>query len=145
MSDAELEAAEGNQGLLSRDDLWQVMADLPTEDVPLINPAGKRVGVVRMRGLTGREMESYQEAQSSGKGDVSYKNAVIGLVILSAINDDNSKLFGKADRIKLSGAPSWMLMTLFHAAGRLSGISENDVKEMVSDFDDAQSSTTSSS
>lgn len=131
-------------GLLSRDDLWQVAADLPIEDVPLIDPTGKRVGVIRMRGLNGRELEDYQQAQSSGKG-VTYRNAVIGLVTLSAVNEDGSRMFAPSDRIKLSSAPSWMLMTLFEAASRLSGITEDDVKEMTADFDDAQSSTTSSS
>lgn len=130
--------------LLSKDMLWQAVADLPTEDVRLVDPAGKFLGVVRLRGLTGREMERYQEAQSSGKGDVSYKNAVIGLVMLCAVNEDGSKMFAPADRIKLSGSPSWFLMTLFESAGRLSGITENDVKEMTSDFESAQSDSDSS-
>jgi hypothetical protein len=139
------EVAAPQSALLSKDMLWQAVADLPTEDVRLVDPTGRFLGTIRMQGLTGREMERYQEAQSSGKGDVSYKNAVIGLVTLCAVNEDGSKMFAPADRIKLSGSPSWFLMTLFESAGRLSGITENDVKEMVSDFDDAQSSSTSSS
>lgn len=131
-------------GLLSKDMLWQAVADLPTEDVRLVDPAGRFLGVVRLRGLTGREMEHYQEAQSSGKGDVSFKNAVIGLVMLCAVNQDGSRMFAPADRIKLTSSPSWFLMTLFQAAGRLSGVTESDVKEMTADFDDAQSDSNSS-
>jgi hypothetical protein len=142
--DQPLETFEPPSALLSKDALWQAVADLPTEDVRLVDPAGKLLGVVRMRGLTGRELERYQEAQSSGKGDVSFKNAVIGLVMLSAVNEDGSRMFAPADRIKLSGSPSWFLMKLFEAAGRLSGVTEDDVKEMTSDFDDAQSDTPSS-
>ena len=142
--DAMREVAEGYRTLLSKDDLWQAAADLPTEDVSLIDPAkGLTVGKVRMRGLTGRELEQYQQAQSSGKG-VSFNNAMTGLVMLSAVNDDGSKMFVPSDRIKLSQAPAWMLMQMFEVAGKLSGVTEGDVKEMVSDFDDAQSSTNSS-
>lgn len=138
--DQPLETFEPQSSLLSKDMLWQAVADLPTEDVRLVDPAGKFLGVIRMQGLTGRELEKYQEAQSSGKGDVSYKNAVIGLVMLSAVNEDGSRMFGPADRMKLSSSPSWFLMKLFEAAGRLSGVTEDDVKEMTADFDDAQSS-----
>lgn len=134
-----LEVFEPQSALLSKDDLWQAVATLPTEDARLIDPASKKLlGVIRMRGLTGAEAERYQEAQSSGKG-VSYKNAITGLVMLSAVNEDGSRMFSPSDRIKLSQSPSWMLMTLFEVAGRLSGITEDDVKEMTADFDDAQS------
>lgn len=129
-------------GNLSKDDLWQLAADLPVEDVPLVHPVTKKsMGTVRMRGLTGEELERYQQAVSSGNGkQVTFKGAVARLIQLSAINEDGSRYFEPSDRMKISQSPSWMLMQLFETAGKLSGVSEDDVNEMIEDFDDAQSS-----
>lgn len=129
--------------LLSKDALWQAAADLPTEDVPLIDPKGTKVGVVRMRGLTGTETERYQQSVHSGK-QMSFKNAVTRLIVMSAVNEDGKLMFDPRDMLKLGQSPSWMLMQLFEVAGRLSGLSEDDVREMTSDFDDAQSEPSSS-
>ena len=127
---------------LSKDALWDVAADLPIEDVRLIHPVTKKcVGTIRMRGLTGAEVERYEQAVSGGNGkQVSMKNAMARLVVISAVNDDGTPYFDPRDMLKLSQSPSWMVVQMFQAAGKLSGVSEEDVKEMTADFDDAQSS-----
>lgn len=132
--------------LLSKDALWDLAADLPHKDVPLRHPVSRDVvGTVRMRGLTGTELERYQQAVQGGNGkQVSTKNAIARLVILSAVDEDDKPMFDPRDMIKLGQSPSWMLMQMFEAAGELSGVTEDDVKEMTADFDDAQSDTPSS-
>ena len=131
---------------LSKDALWDVASDLPIEDVPLVHPVTKKsVGVIRMRGLTGAEVERYQQAVTSGNGkQVSTKNAMARLIVISAVNDDGTPYFDPRDMLKLSQSPSWMLLQMFEVAGKLSGVTEDDVKEMTSDFDDAQTDSSPS-
>lgn len=120
---------------LSKEEFWAATRALPAEEVTLVDPHGKVVGKIRMRGLSGAELEAYQESvsQGSGKG-VSFKNAMSRLIVLSAINEDGSPFFTKHDHTKISDAPSWMVMQLFQSACRLSGMTESDVKELAENF-----------
>lgn len=123
---------------LSKDDFWSVSRELPAEEVTLVDPHGRAVGKIRMRGLSGAELERYQESVSRGGGGkgVSFRDATTRLVALCAINEDGSPFFSKHDYTKLGDAPSWMVMQLFDSACRLSGMKESDVQEMASNFDE---------
>lgn len=131
---------------LSKDEFWATTLELPAEEVELVDPHGRKKGKIRMRGLSGAELESYQESVSrgsDGKG-VSFRNATTRLVALCAINEDGSPFFGKGEHLKLADAPSWMIMQLFDSACRLSGMKESDVKELAENFDETDGEPSSS-
>lgn len=133
---------------LDKESFWQAAKQLPAEEVTLVDPHGREVGKIRMRGLTAAELEEYQQSlQVSGKGGrpgVSYRNAMSRLVAMSAVNEDGTPFFSKTDQARLAEAPSWMLMQLFESACRLSGMTENDVKELAGNFDETPGEPSSS-
>lgn len=94
-------------------------------------------GEVRMRSLTGTERDAYEDSltqQVGNKQVVNARNARAKLVALSAINEDGSPLFDKADVLKLGGKNSAALQRLFDVACKLSGFSDEDVKELEEGF-----------
>lgn len=124
---------------LSKDDFWAASEKLPAEEVELVDPHGKAVGKVRMRGLSGDELEAYQESlRARGNGErVSLRGAMTRLVAKCAINEDGSPFFDSVrEQSRLGRSPSWMLMQLFDSATRLSGTTANAVKEAAGNFDD---------
>lgn len=131
---------------LSKDDFWKASEDLPGEEVELVDPHGASKGTIRMRGLSGAELEDYQESlRKQGGGErVSLRSAMTRLVILCAINEDGSPFFDKRESSKLGHAPSWMVMQMFDSATRLSGTNASAVKESIENFDDDPSEPSSS-
>lgn len=136
-----------SSSFLSKDDFWAASENLPGEEVELVDPHGVSKGKVRMRGLSGTELEDYQEAlRRQGGGErVSLRNAMTRLVGLTAINEDGSPFFDtKRELSRLGRSPSWMLMQLFDSATRLSGTNATAVKESIENFDDDLSEPSSS-
>lgn len=127
-------------GMLKKDDLWQLTADLPAEEVEIYDSNGKLAGTIRVRGLTGSELTKYQESLSirlsSGQTKPNVKFAIAKLIVLTAINEDGSPYFEVSDTKKLDDAPARMLMPLFESAQRLCGLTDDDFKEMVEGFDE---------
>ena len=132
---------------LSKDAFWSASEKLPAEEVELIDPHGNSVGKLRMRGLSGEELEAYQESlRARGGGDrVSLRGAMTRLVAKCAINEDGSPFFDSTREMsRLGRAPSWMVMQLFDSATRLSGTTQDAVKEAAGNFDDDPSEPSSS-
>jgi len=132
---------------LSKDDFWSASEKLPAEAVELIDPHGKSVGKIRMRGLSGDELEAYQESlRAAGGGErVSLRGAMTRLVAKCAINEDGSPYFdSKRELARLGKSPGWMLMQMFDSATRLSGTTKEAVKEAAGNFDDDLSEPSSS-
>lgn len=132
---------------LSKDDFWAASEKLPAEEVELVDPHGKSVGKLRMRGLSGTELEDYQESlRARGGGErVSLRQAMTRLVAKCAINEDGSPFFDSTRELsRLGRAPSWMVMQLFDSATRLSGTTAGAVKEAAGNFDDDLSEPSSS-
>lgn len=129
--------------ILKKDDLWQITADLPAEEVEIHDANGHVAGVIRMRGLTGTELTTYQDSLtirlSSGAVKPNSRYAMAKLIVLSAINEDGSPYFDKADTQKLDSAPARVLMPLFESAQRLCGLTDDAFKEMTEGFDETQS------
>jgi len=131
---------------LTKEHFWAASRRLPAEEVSLVDPHGREIGKIRMRGLSADELESYQESiarSKDGKG-VSFKRAMSRLVAMCAINEDGSPFFDKHEAAKLGEAPSWMIMQLFQSACRLSGMTESDVKELAENFDETPGEHSSS-
>lgn len=132
---------------LTKDEFWQTASDLPTEDAPLCDARGNLKGYIRMRGLTGDELTTYQEGmtvQKNGQQKVNAKHAMAKLIVLSAINatDDNptdtSPYFVKSDVLKLSQMAAKAIMPMFEVAQKLSGLSDDDMKELTEGFTEAR-------
>ncbi|GIH91935.1 hypothetical protein ACFFMN_33985 [Planobispora siamensis] len=124
--------------LISKDELWQVAADLPWEDVMLRRPPnGDVIGVMRLRGLTGAEVNEWQEQATEGNGKrrKQSKHAMALLVVKSTINEDGSQFFDAKDVLKVSQMPSYVLLQLTEVAMTLSGLGDDDeAKELIEGF-----------
>jgi hypothetical protein len=128
--------------LLSKDQILQ--ADDHHHEVVSVPEWG---GEVRMRSLTGTERDAYEGGltrQVGNKQVVDAKNARAKLVALSAVNEDGTPLFATADVLKLGSKNSAALQRLFDAACRLSGFSEEDMKEMEEGFGSAPNGASTS-
>ena len=134
--------------VLSRDEFFGAITDLPAEEVEIINATGKVVGVVQMRGLTITELTEYQESMivtlSSGQRKPNTRHAMAKLIQLCAINEDGSPKFTSADIGRLESGAARMLMPLFESAQRLCGLTDEDVKEMIGNFDETPSDSSDS-
>lgn len=134
--------------MLKKDDLWQITADLPAEEVEIHDASGRVAGTIRMRGLTGTELTRYQESLtirlSSGQTKPNTKFAMAKLIVLAAINEDGSPYFDPSDTAKLDSAPARVLMPLFESAQRLCGLTDDAFKEMTEGFDETENEPSSS-
>lgn len=104
-------------------------------------------GTVRLRSLTGSERDAYEasiEKQVGNKVVRDVRNFRARLVVLSAINEDGTPLFERNDVVALSNRSAAALDRLFDVACRLSGISDDDVKELEEGFGDAPSGASTS-
>jgi hypothetical protein len=128
---------------LKKDDLWQITAKLPAEEVEIPDADGNVAGTITMRGLSGTELTAYQESLTvrlnNGQTRPNIKYAMAKLIVISAINADGSPYFERSDTKKLDDAPARILMPLFESAQRLSGLTDEVFKEMTEGFDETQS------
>lgn len=121
----------------------QILAadDLPVEDVPVPEWGGE----VRLRGLTGAELDEYQASlvvqTSNGQQKTNLRNATAKLVSRCAVNEDGSPLFEPKDLLKLSSKSAVALQRLANVAQRLNGLTDDDLKELTEDFDDGPSAS----
>jgi hypothetical protein len=94
-------------------------------------------GEVRMRSITGRERDSYEQSlidQRGGDRKVDTRNARAKLIVLSAVDEAGTRLFSEADITALGRKNARPIDRLFDAARRLSGLSEEDVEKLAEDF-----------
>jgi len=122
---------------LGRDEILQV-DDLQYEDVEVPEWGG----VVRVRGLTGAERDAFEESimdQRGKKFRVLLQNLRAKLVALSIVDEAGKRLFSEGDVGKLGTKSAAALQRVFEAAQRLSGISDEDVDELVKNSSSGQS------
>ena len=114
---------------LSRDDIVAV-EDGTFEDVWV----EQWQGYVRIRSLTARERDRFESGLTRrvGKKEVkNLENVRAKLVALVATDDNNVMLFGGPDDLTLLGAKNAdAVNTLFIKACELSGLSDEDVKDL---------------
>jgi len=109
--------------------------DLKTEviDVPEWN------GKVRVRSLTGSERDAYESSITRRHGtdvELNLVNARAKLVVLTVVDDDGVRIFGDDDVMELGKKNATAVNRVFEVAQRLSGLTEEDVKEAVAGFVD---------
>lgn len=120
--------------LLSKSDILAV-DDRQVEDIEVPEWGGE----VRMRGLTGKQRDSYEASildQRGGERKVVLANARAKLVALCAIDENGTRLFSGDEVSQLGNKSAVALERLFDAARRLSGMSERDLEKLTENFDD---------
>ena len=122
---------------LTRD---QILAaeDLPAEDVDVPEWGG----VVRVRGLNGTERDAFEASvveQRGKKTRVDMANFRAKLSAKCLVDADGQRLFSERDVGLLGRKSAAALQRVFEVAQRLSGLSNEDVEELVENFEIAQS------
>lgn len=93
-------------------------------------------GKVRLQSLSGAERDAFEESilgkkQKDGTREVVTKNLRAKLVALSAVDKEGKLIFNADDVFVLGEKNAAPLDRLFAASQKLSGISKDDVDEMV--------------
>jgi hypothetical protein len=102
---------------------------------------------VRLRSLTGTERDDYEGSMIEQRGKkvkANIRNMRAKLVALSACDEAGEPLFDQADVMRLGQANAAALDRLYEAACRLSGLSDDDVKELEEGFEQAPNGASTS-
>lgn len=104
-------------------------------------------GAVCVRGLTGSERDAFEESIfiTSGKSTkVNFKDARAKLLVKAICDESGAPLFSKGDIENLGAKSASALQRVWEKARDLSGLSDEDVDELVgnSESDQSESSTT---
>lgn len=94
-------------------------------------------GEVRLRSITGRQRDEYEQSmiqQSGSDRRVNLRNARAKLIILCAVDEDGRPLFTSEDLTALGRKNAKPLDRLFEAAQKLVGMSDDDVKRLTENF-----------
>lgn len=95
-------------------------------------------GDVRLRSLTGKERDAYENSLSKrqgGKVKQNMDNFRARLVALCAVDEDGNLLFTNSQDILMLGEKSVApLQRLFNKCTELNGMSDEDVEELAEDF-----------
>jgi len=121
--------------ILSRDEILKVQ-DLKTEEVQVPEWGGS----VLVRAMTGTERDNYEQTIVVQKGKdtrVNMRNARAKLVALSVVDEQGRRLFSDADISALGNKSAAALQRVFDVATRLSGISDQDIKELTDELEES--------
>jgi hypothetical protein len=104
-------------------------------------------GTVRLRSLTGEERDAYEASmvqQVGKKARANLRNMRAKLVAMAAIKETGEPLFDHADVMRLGQSNAAALDRLFEVAQRLSGLSDDDLKELEEGFGSAPNGASTS-
>lgn len=93
-------------------------------------------GIVGVRGMTGHERQKYEESLRGKKGQINTRYALEKLVTLCVVDKDGNRLFSDDDIAALSKKSARALMRVAAVATELSGLTKEDMEEMVENFDE---------
>lgn len=119
--------------------------DIKREEV-LVPEWGNGVGVI-VRGLMGAERDVFEESildQNGKKTKVKMRNARARLVAMSVVDEKGKLLFSMANVEALGQKNAAALDRIYEVASRLSGISDDDMEELVKNSDAIQSEDSTS-
>lgn len=110
--------------------------DLPTETVEVPEWGGS----VIVKALNGAQRDSYEQSLITGSGKnqkMNLINARARLVALSVVDSEGNPLFTSKDVVALSNKSAAALDRIFAAAQKLSGLTKEDMDEMVGNSEEA--------
>lgn len=121
--------------LLTREAILK-SSDLPFEDVEVREWGG----VLRMRGMSGKERDALEQQVMDGKGKHKpVENFRARVVMMCAVDSEGKRLFTLGDVEALGAKSATALSKAFDAAMRLSGLSSNDVADLEKNLEPGQS------
>jgi len=122
-------------GYLNREDILS-FNDRVYEDVDVPEWGG----TVRLTGLLGFERDKFEATVVGKTGkSMNFTNFRARLVALCIVDEDGERVFSDMDIGALGRKSAAALDRVFSVAQRLSGLSDDDVKELTEDFDEGQS------
>lgn len=128
---------------LTRDEVFEA-DDLKIEEVKVDEWFG---GTLRVRGLNGQGKDDYQISLMVSPGrtaEVNMQNASAKLVALCVIDEDGDLLFQEGDVLLLGKRNGKALDRVFTVAQRLSGMSSEDMEELLRNFGKGQNGDSTS-
>jgi hypothetical protein len=102
-------------------------------DVPEWGPGAQ----VRVSSLSGSERDTFEASITTRRGtevSVNLVNARAKLVVLTIVDDEGNRVFTDDDVFEVGKKNATALNRIFEVAQRLSGLTEDDVKEAVAGF-----------
>lgn len=112
--------------------------DLPVEEMEIPEWGG----VVRIRAMSGKERDAYEESiilkRKDGEYETVMSNMRAKLLVRTIVDENDKPLFTTQDLELLGGKSADVLSRLFQVAARLSGISRDDVEELAKNSESAQ-------
>lgn len=91
-------------------------------------------GDIYVKGMTGAERDGFEASIIQMRGrdaNVNFKNIRAKLAVLTICDADGKRLFTDKDLDALANKSAVALQRIFPVAQRLSGIGDNDVKELA--------------
>lgn len=120
--------------ILTRDDILGIN-DIQIELVSTPEWKGNNY----VRGMTGHERDKFESSiiEMKGKSQILHLNDIRAKLASQTICDEKgNKLFTEADIKALSGKSAAALQRIFEVAQRLSGIGNDDIKELTEGFEE---------
>lgn len=129
--------------LLNRQEILDV-EDFQYEDVPV----PEWHGVVRVKGLTGTERDDYEgsvmQMTKKGRPKVDLANARAKLVQRAVIDEEGNLVFTDNDVARLGKKSALALSRVYEKAAELSGLSDDDLEELVGNSNAVQNDSSTS-
>ncbi len=119
-------------------------SDIVTEDIFV--PEWKNKWY-RVRGLTGNERDNYEQSMFTTKGNRMVPKLALAtarLVSLSVVDEAGKLIFTEDDVRELGRKSAAALQRVYELARRLSGLSEQDVEDLVKNSESVQSESSTS-
>ena len=110
---------------LTKDDIFKV-DDLPTKDIDIPEWGG----TLTIRTLTGAERDQFESAFVN-QDQIDIRGLKARLIQLTVQNGDGQPMFTKADLQKINSKSASVIDRIFQESQRLSGLTKEDVDELV--------------
>jgi len=134
---SEVKKAPAISKFLSREAIF-ASSDLDTQEVDV----PEWDGAVLIRGLTGRERDDFEASILERRGKRMVPNVAnirAKLVVKCVVGEDGKRLFGDNDANELGEHSAAAVNRIYEAAAKLSGLTDEDVEELVEDFESTTS------
>lgn len=128
--------------LLGRDQIFAAK-DIQTEDVSV----PEWDGIVRVKGMNGTERNDYESSLVKGRGKnatVNMQNAMAKMIAQTVIDEEGKAIFKQADVEELGRKSGKALSRVYGVAARLSGMTEEDMEELLGNSESAPNDTSTS-